>query len=142
MKRALRLAIPVMMMALAVTMLSVTPALAAKGGVKGKPSTSGAITSSIISLNESSPRFGGTVSFTVNADPSTNIYILWAANKCSQGGVIVYAEYQPVQNGQAGPFTLSWADGGAADCEAYVWLFPDPATPITDGLMTYSAAAN
>ena len=45
----------------------------------------------------------------------------------------MYSEYQFVFDGFAGPFTLGptshWS-GGAADCTAYVWLFPDVQKPL------------
>jgi len=92
---------------------------------------------------ETSPARGGTVSFAVSASvhKESDLYLLWVANKCFQDGTTVYAEYHPVTNGLSGPFILGWSDGGAAECTAYVWTFPDTETPLRGASMTYSAGS-
>lgn len=86
------------------------------------------------------PTRGGQVSFAVETDvrKASDLYKLWVANKCYQGGALAYAEYQPVLDGASGPFTLSWPEGGA-ECTAYVFLHPYTQTPIRDASMSYSA---
>lgn len=91
--------------------------------------------------SETWPAAGDTVSFAVSASvhKESDLYKLWVANRCFQDGTAVYAEYHPVTSGLSGPFTLGWSDGGAAECTAYVWMFPDTETPLRGALMTYSA---
>ena len=48
-------------------------------------------------------------------------------------GVVVSAEYQPVQNWNSGPFTAT-----GSSCKASVHLFPDVWTPLKGGTMTYA----
>ena len=84
------------------------------------------------------------VTFTVTQQNYKNQYLLWVANKCSLGGVLVNAEYQAVvwQSGEAvgsaGPFETSGVHVGsdlipvpwASDsCTAYVWEYPASQTP-------------
>jgi len=79
------------------------------------------------------------VTFAVTANvKERDLYSLWVANKCRQDGVGVYIEAQPVHSGLAGPFTLNWTGGGAAECTAWVWIFPDSGTALSGGSMTYS----
>jgi hypothetical protein len=76
---------------------------------------------------------------TANVKPS-DTYLLWVANRCYQDGVVVSAEFQPVQDSVSGPFTLSWGGGGAASCTAYVWIYPDTGTALSGGSMDYSVS--
>lgn len=90
------------------------------------------------------PAAGGTVSFAVSATAvkQSDLYYLWVANLCYQDGNLVSAKYLPVQhpgpNGLAGSFSLDWPGGGAAQCTAYVWMFPQSSTPLKGATMTYS----
>jgi hypothetical protein len=84
------------------------------------------------------PTGGSQVSFTVTANVKpADVYNLWVANVCSQNGVTVSAEYHPVQNGVAGPFTLT---PSGTQCNAFVWVFPDAWTPLSGGSMIYSVS--
>ncbi len=71
-----------------------------------------------ISIADGNPHFGTEVVFAVDGGDDS----MWVRNECSQNGSLVYAEYNRVEGGFAGPFTLgptpSWS-GGAADCHAY-----------------------
>jgi hypothetical protein len=93
------------------------------------------------------PHAGGTVSFAVSATAvkQSDLYYLWVANLCYQNGNLVSAKYLPVQNpgpnGLAGSFSLDWSGGGAAQCTAYVWMFPQSSTPLKGALMTYTVSA-
>lgn len=96
-----------------------------------------------------SPRIGDQVSFLISA-PSVkerDLYYLWVANKCSQDGTLVLAEYLPVEwtditqrVGNSGPFTLwstaEWT-GGLVSCTTYVWKFPSSETPLKGASVTY-----
>jgi hypothetical protein len=86
------------------------------------------------------PTVGDAVSFRVGTAgiKTGDIAKLWVANKCSQGGTVVYAQYLAVHDGLAGPFGLSWAGGGAS-CTAYVWMFPSSETPLKGASMSYTA---
>ena len=92
------------------------------------------------------PAAGGRVSFAVNASAvkQSDLYYLWVANLCYQNGDLVSAKYLSVQNpgpdGLAGEFELVWPGGGAAKCTAYVWMFPQPSTPLKGASMTYSVS--
>jgi len=98
--------------------------------------------SGTITMNESNPVYGQAVTFSVSTNARGNdVYGLWVANKCSQGGVAVLVAHQPVQSGKAGPFNLNWPGGGSASCTAYVWFFPDSETPMKGASVTYNALA-
>jgi hypothetical protein len=86
------------------------------------------------------PVAGDDVSFRVGTDgvKTRDLAKLWVANKCSQDGSLVYAQYLAVHNGQAGPFELSWG-GGTASCTAYVWMFPSSESPLKGASMDYDA---
>ena len=131
----------------AVMLLTLTgTAFAAKGGNAGVTGGNGNNTATI-SLVEplaaslgSWPSVGDSVSFAVSANvKASDVYSLWVANYCYQDGVAVYQQFVPVQSGTAGPFTLSWS-GGAASCTAYVFLFPNTASPLSGGSLSYSVA--
>ena len=105
-----------------------------------------------ISLIESSAVFGQQVSFKV--EPSNKVKNrakLWVANKAVQNGVIVSAEYLPIEwpspdseFGIAGPFTLGPTPGwlsGAADCVAYVWEFPASESALRGAIFMYTVGA-
>jgi len=133
-------------MALAITVFTSGDALAGKGGNGGSRNTATiTFATSPAPLSESTdaawPGMGDTVEFVVTANvKERDLNNLWVANRCSQNGVPVSQEYHGVLDGFSGPFTLNWPDGGAAECTAHVWVFPDPETPVSGGSMTYSAA--
>lgn len=95
------------------------------------------------------PAFGAQVAFDVDATVSkaSDLYLLWVANKCYQGGRLVSVEYLPVHDGIAGPFTLGPApqdggpqgdwSGGAADGKAYVFVWPATSTAVRGSTLTY-----
>jgi hypothetical protein len=86
------------------------------------------------------PTVGSKVSFAVTANvKASSVPYLWVANWCYQNGVAVYAQFLPVQNWTAGSFTLNWS-GGTAACTAYVFLFPNTATPMSGGTMKYNVS--
>ena len=85
--------------------------------------------SATITIDQAAPVFGQTgITFTVSQSKYHNAEHFWLRNECYQGGIIVYAQLQPVvwdaavETGTAGTFTLgptpSWT-GGAADCQAF-----------------------
>ncbi len=142
MRRWLKIAVPLGIAAVLVSVLAIgfgTPSgLAAPGGNgNGK----GRLT---ISIAESNPyQFGETITFAVDGkEPRKGN--LWVVNQCFQGGELVYSESQRVEDGLAGPFTLgptpSWS-GGAADCEAQVWLTGSSPKPINGATVSYHVEA-
>jgi hypothetical protein len=112
-----------------------TAAFAAKGGgTAGGNNTATIAFANTGSAAISALSTGSQASFAVTANVKpADVYSLWVANICSQNGVTVSAEYHPVQNWLAGPFTVT-----GAQCTAYVWLFPDAWTPLKGGSMTYA----
>jgi hypothetical protein len=114
--------------------LSAVPAFGAKGTGGGNTATiafAGAGAAPV-----AAPASGSQVSFAVTANVKpTDVYNLWVSNVCSQNGVVVSAEYHPVQNWVAGSFTT-----GGSQCTAMVTLFPDVWTALKGGSMTYSVA--
>jgi len=99
-----------------------------------------------------SPSFADSVGFRVDAQVSkdSDLYLLWVANKCYQGGKLVSVEYLPVKDAHAGEFTLgpapmnggpqgNWSSG-AATCKSYVWMYPDTSKPIRGASMSYDVA--
>ena len=78
-----------------------------------------------ISIVEAAPHsFGSQLNFAVTGGEDG----MWVRNECSQigsfkPGDLVYAQFNRVEGGVAGPFTLgptpSWV-GGGADCRAFV----------------------
>ncbi len=126
-------------LALAVGVITSGDALAGKGGGGHNTATITFANPQFAAFAESWPAAGDSVSFAVTANVrDRDLYKLWVANKCSQDGVPVYAAYLPLHDGLTDPFTLDWPGGGAADCVAYVWLFPDTETPLSGGSMSYS----
>ncbi len=134
----------------------VTPAYAARGNGGGEKGGGGSQVA-IAFANESgtrvasgSPARGSDVWFTV--DPlrvkDRDLGHLWVTNVCTQNGTPVLVqdvgvEYAAYRQGLAGAFTLSstsWTDG-AADCVAYVWMWPDGGAPLSGGMLHYSVAA-
>jgi hypothetical protein len=109
-----------------------TPAFGAKSG--GRP---GSATIAFATAGASiDPTAGSQVSFAVTANVKpADVYSLWVANVCSQDGVTISTQYAPVQDWTAGPFTLPSA---GAQCNAFVWLFPDAWTPLKGGSMTFT----
>ena len=123
MKRWLKIAVPLGIAAVLLSVLAIgfgSPSSDAAPG--GNGNGKGRLT---ISIAESNPyQFGETITFAVDGKEPNNGN-LWLANRCFQGGELVYGESQRVVDGLAGPFTLgptpSWS-GGAADCEAQVFI--------------------
>lgn len=82
------------------------------------------------------------VTFAVSMPGALLPYSLWVANVCSDAaGVTVTAEYQPVvwsdapNAGSAGPFSTDGSNPAAGQpvaCRAFVWLFPDAWTPVSN----------
>ena len=94
-----------------------------------------------ITLDTHNPQVGQSVTFSVSTNArEKDLGSLWVANRCRQNGVPVYQEYHGVQSGTSGPFTLNWPGGGAANCTAYVWFFPDTETPLTGLTSEYSVS--
>jgi len=129
-------------LAVMVSILASGSALAARGGngdgTGHNTATIAFATTQTLSA-ESGPSAGDAVTFAVTANvKERDLYSLWVANKCSQDGVSVYVQHLPVHSGLAGPFTPNWTGGGAAECTAYVWMFPDSETALRGGSMTYS----
>ena len=87
----------------------------------------------------SGPSAGSSVSFAIGTGSvkDRDVAKLWVANKCSQDGALVYAQYEAVRDGLAGPFVLAFE--GSATCRAYVWMFPSSETPLRGGSMDYAA---
>jgi hypothetical protein len=109
-------------------------------GVADAGRTGVTIEFAVAARSASWPVAGDVVSFRVGTTgvKARDLNSLWVANKCSQDGVLVYAEYLPVSDSLAGPFLLSWG-GGTASCTAYVWKFPASETPLRGASMTYTA---
>jgi len=133
-------------LAVMVSILASGSALAARGGNgEGAGRNTATITfattqTALADSADSGPSRGDAVTFAVTANlKERDLYRLWVANKCSQDGVVVYVQHQPVYSELAGPFTLNWTGGGAAECTAYVWMFPDSETALSGGSMNYSA---
>jgi hypothetical protein len=127
--------------AVIVSILASGSALAARGGNGGGAghNTATIAFATAQALSESGPSWGDTVTFAVTANvKERDLNSLWVANKCRQDGVAVYFEHQPVHFGLAGPFTLNSTGGRAAECTAYVWIFPDSGTALSGGSMNYS----
>ncbi len=118
-------------------------AVAAVPAFAGKVSATISL-SAPLSTSASAPGAGGSVSFSVNATAvkQSDLSYLWVTNACYQNGKLVYAKDQAVKNpglaGTAGPFALDWSGGGAAQCTAYVWLFPSSSKPLSGATVTYS----
>lgn len=109
----------------------------AKGGGGGNASATITFANSG-SAASAQPGMGATLGFSVSSNvKSSQQPMLWVTNYCTQNGVTVYAESRGVTDGYSGPFTLTWPGGGAAQCGAYVWLFPNAGTWL--GSMSYSA---
>ena len=139
MRRWLKIAVPLGIAAVLVSVLAIglgTPNSDAAPGGNGK----GRLT---VSIAEGNPHFGTTITFAVDGKEPHNGN-LWLANRCFQGGELVYGESQRVVDGLAGPFTLgptpSWS-GGAADCEAQVWLTGSSPKPINGATVSYHVEA-
>ncbi len=156
MRRWLKIAVP---LGIAVALLSVlaigfgSPSgLAAPGGNGngkalglGNGNGGGKVTATV-SIAEGNPHFGTEIVFAVevNLKKESDFDKLWVANWCYQNGVAVQADFLPVVDGLAGPFTLgnnsTWTSG-AADCYAYAFLQPYTHTPLEGGEMRYDVEA-
>jgi len=117
--------IPILLIALAVAMLSVSPALAAKGG-NGKPSGGGGTISLAPLVYDANanglPNYGDRVTFTLSTTATDKP---WVELDCYQGGALVYQYRRGFFEGSlTGEVfnlggTVAW-QSGAADCTA--WL--------------------
>ena len=98
--------------ALGAAALSASAVGAARGGIHGGGQTAGAA----ITLDQTDPHLGDSVTFTTNAGSKVNV-------TCYQSGVgVVYAAEQPVGTAFLLGANSRWASlGGDADCIA--WLF-------------------
>ena len=115
---------------LAVAALSATPSLAAKGG---KPGTASSTGSSIVlnypatteSADVSWPRLGDSVSFSTVATGLAGWEYPMVAIWCYQDGVLVYMELAtPDSAFILGGGSSDWRlNGGAANCEAYLYAY-------------------
>jgi hypothetical protein len=115
--------------------LVAAPAFGAKGGGSGTATITFAKSGST-ARTSGAVAAGSSVSFAVTANVKpADVYSLWVANICSKNGVTVSAEYHPVQSWTAGPFVTA-----GTSCTAYVWKFPDTATPLKGGSMTYAVS--
>jgi hypothetical protein len=119
------------------------PAFAGKGSGGGNNTASISFAGSTSFSAASQPKAGDTVGFavTANVKPS-DLYNLMVRNRCTQNGTVMWVDDEPVLSGQASPFTFGWNGGGAAQCTAYVWLFPDSETALRGGSMSYSVAGS
>jgi len=118
--------------------LAAVPAYAARGGAGGgSKATISFAGTGFAAL--AAPTSGSSVSFAVTAPgvKPSDLNSLWVANVCSRDGVTVSAEYHPVQNWVAGPFTTSAA---GTQCTAFVWVFPDAWTAVSGGSMSYAVS--
>jgi hypothetical protein len=117
---------------LAAGALSVTPSLAAKGG-KEKPGTAGPTGSSIAlnypatteSADGSWPRLGDSVSFSTVVAGLAGWEYPMVAIWCYEDGVLVYMELAtPDSAFILGGGSSDWRlNGGAANCEAYLYAY-------------------
>lgn len=113
------------------------PALAGKSGGSGAKTATIAFANPDGSSATTAPSAGGTVYFAVTSKLADR-QLLVVTNRCWRDGAVVYNQYAQVMNGLAGPFTISLDSPGPANCEAFVWAYPDMTTPLTGGYMTYS----
>jgi hypothetical protein len=102
--------------------LAASPALAAKGG---GGHTSSAVVSGTISLDQSSPHYGDTVTFTTSATGVSSSTVLRIGLICSQNGTDVYMLSGVVGTSfpLGGPNTSSAWNGGAASCTATLFYY-------------------
>jgi hypothetical protein len=105
--------------------LVASPAMAAKGGNgKGHGGAGTAPVQNSIILNETAPRFGDYVSFTVSY-PNT-VKDAYIRVNCSQNGQLVYGEGgTSTSSFKLGGDSSLWVNngGGAADCQAGLYYF-------------------
>ncbi len=146
MRRWLKIAVPLGLAAVLLSVLAIgfgTASIDAAPGGNGKGNghangNGGGKVSVTITIAEGIPHFGTEVTFAVDGGDDG----MWVRNECSQNGSLVYAEYNRVEGGFAGPFTLgptpSWS-GGAADCHAYA--LTSMAKPVKNSDFFYQAEA-
>jgi hypothetical protein len=114
------------------------PSFAGKGG-GGSGSVSIAFADTGAFAAARAPSAGSSIAFSVSSNlKSGDAANLWITNYCTQNGSTIYAESHGAGTGYSGPFNLSWSGGGAAECTAYAWVFPNANRWL--GTMTYSAA--
>lgn len=140
-------AMPVAFIALVAVLAG--PALAGGNGGGGQSAVATIAFAGGSGFAATSPTYGSNVAFAVDAlrVKDKDLFKVWVANKCWSGGQLVLTAYQPVtyssyRVGTSGAFTLSsnaWG-GGAGTCTAYVWIYPDFATAVAGGSMTYSVS--
>jgi len=119
-----------MAIALTIGALIVAAGPAGAGGRKPTASLMATPQTSVESLQP-----GGQVSFAV-AEPAR--MSLWVSNRCYQDGAVVSSANIAVVDNVAGPFSLTWDGGGAAECWTYTWAFPNAAQPLKDTEFWYS----
>ncbi len=149
MRRWIKIAVPLGIAAVLVSVLAIgfgSPSgLAAPGGNGnghgyGRDGDNGKMT---ISIAEGNPHFGTTITFAVDGK-EPNGGRLFVANACYQGGELVGGQSLWVEDGMAGPFTLGpstlWT-GGAADCEAQVWVADRTLKRINGATVSYHVEA-
>ncbi len=106
---------------LGVTALSAGSALAAKGGIHGGAQTA----SSSITLNETDPHLGGTVTFNTSVGGLAGGEWAMVGVSCSQGGTLVYGALNtPGASFLLGGNSSLWLQrGGDADCVASLYAY-------------------
>ena len=123
----------------AVLAVAATPAIAAKGGGGGKTQASISFASVDGRVSTDSPARGSTVWFSVESALASREFLA-VTNRCWRNGAVVYNEYKAVADGTAGAFTMTIEGEGAAQCEAFVWSYPNTTTPLRGGSMTYEVS--
>ena len=110
------------MIAAALGVLALAPAMAkgAKGGNSGSAAVSGTLT-----VDQSSPSYGDTVTFSASVAGVPSNAALLVGVKCYQGGVWVYQLQEALGSGfpLGGPGVSSDWGSGAAYCDADLFFF-------------------
>ena len=87
----------------------------------GPPASTGTL-----SLDQSAPSLGDTVTYTFTFEGTKNNDVM-VATVCSQGGTPVFSTIWPAENGAAtllGGVASNWLEnGGPADCVAYLFYW-------------------
>jgi hypothetical protein len=121
--------------------LAATPTLAAKGGRHAAAQLTSAIT-----LNESDPHLGGTVTFTTNVAKLAGSEWPMVGVACSQSGTLVYGQLDtPDASFLLGGNSSLWLQsGGSADCVAtlYAYSFSGGETIRTLASTSFGAAGS
>jgi hypothetical protein len=119
-----------MAIALTVGALIVAAGPAGAGGRKSNQSLMAVPQTPLVGLQP-----GDEVSFTVTEPARAS---LWVSNRCYQDGAVVSSGSIAVVDNVAGPFSLTWDGGGAAECWTYTWAFPNASQPLRDTEFWYS----